>query len=109
MSVGLGVPSASALFFNNVHVSPRMQRDHCILRTDIKRGNETRHHTFGSRIVSSLRRKRKREDIFFFPPNEKYSSRPIELYSYPGKKELAEQPLLSLPSKDVNNDIGGVR
>lgn len=48
MSVGLGVPSASALFFNMCMFSPRMQRDHRILltiRTDIKRPleNETLH------------------------------------------------------------------
>lgn len=65
MSVGLGVPSASALFFNMCMFSPRMQRDHCILltiRIDIKRPleNETLH------LVSyPLKKKGRREDIFF--------------------------------------------
>lgn len=69
-----------------------MQRDHCILRTDIKRPveNETKHHT-DTRIVSSPLKKK--ETIILFSTKWKIfgqAPRPFtSLYSYPGKEELA--------------------
>lgn len=115
MSVGLGVPSASALFFNMCMFSPRMQRDHCILltiRIDIKRPleNETLH------LVSyPLKKKGRREDIFFFfllspimiisSGSKKFDQSSSDSRSRLVKKNRNRLCFLSQPpSKDASND-----
>lgn len=116
MSVGLGVPSASALFFNMCMFSPRMQRDHCILltiRIDIKRPleNETLH------LVSyPLKKKGRREDIFFFffllspimiisSGSKKFDQSSSDSRSRLVKRNRNRLCFLSQPpSKDASND-----
>lgn len=82
-SVGLGVPSESALFFNMCMFLHECNVDHCILPTDIKRPVENETETL-HRFFFLFKERRGYTFFFLFHRVEDIRAHPFtRVYSYP--------------------------